>query len=263
MQLKFLINRFVVLLLVKSLVLLLAISNVSASSHELSLHKKSFNSPLIIAFMGIPASGKSTIATELANLVDAKLYLEGEETNYPDDVKEGFLNRERKGVALKLYKYFRKIRLKHIRSAVINKQQGKSSILDCFFDKLFYDMLDSSGMDWIIDPKHADFGKIKQIAYKDKNNLPDVDVIVFLKISEDLHKTLQHSRGRKFDLDSKIFTAQEAFLDATHNYAKTQNKTLIIINQERDVYRVATKILSRLDPLLHGSVHKGVSATID
>jgi thymidylate kinase len=220
-------------------------ANQSASEIKVSINK-----PLVIAFMGIPASGKSTVATNLASLIDAKIYLEGEKTSYPDDVKECFSNRDKKGAALRLYEYFRSIRINHLKSAIVNKEQGKSVILDSFFDKLFYDMLDRNGVNWIIDPNHVDFPQIKQIAYIDKNKLPDVDVVIFLNISKNLHKTFHESRNHTVcDLDGKIFTAQEAFLDVTRKYTEANNKILIVVDQEKDIHKVIRKILIELKNL--------------
>lgn len=232
----------------KLLILLLVTFSTSADPQVLQ-DKKSFIKPSIIGFMGIPASGKSTIAIELANLLDAEVYLEGEENNYPNEIKKGFLNRDKEGVALNLYKYFRDIRVKNLKLAIYNKQQGRSSILDSVYDKLFYDLLGRNGVDKLVNPNHADFAKIESIAYEDKNSLPDMDIIVFLKVSRDLYGIMQQARGRKFDVEKSIFEAQESFLAVTSKYAQEKGKILIVLDQQNDVKIVVRKLLRKLKKL--------------
>src|ERR1043166_8223824 len=55
-------------------------------SHE----KVVFLKPTVISFAGIPGSGKSTIARKLNSILESRLYLEPEENEYPNDIKENF-----------------------------------------------------------------------------------------------------------------------------------------------------------------------------
>ncbi|RNA02922.1 hypothetical protein BpHYR1_020804 [Brachionus plicatilis] len=52
-----------------------------------------FKKPTILAFMGIPGSGKSTIAREISRIINSSCYLENEEDHYPERVHKEFLNK--------------------------------------------------------------------------------------------------------------------------------------------------------------------------
>jgi hypothetical protein len=85
--------------------------------------------------MGIPGSGKSIIRKESSWFLDAQFYLESEESNYPDEIKENFSHLKEIGPALNVYKYFRNIRVEILSTAIQNKMHGISSVFDCFYGR--------------------------------------------------------------------------------------------------------------------------------
>lgn len=162
--------------------------------------------PTIIGFMGIPCSGKSTSSKRLAQLLNITCYVELEEADWAPFVKEHFYYRETYGY-LSTYNFFRDYRTKLLKDANLLRNRGGSSIIDSYFDKLTVHLLGTSGMDSFLNPNHEDFHKVMQVAQNDWLNLPNVDVLVFLKVSEEFWKRALLSRNRKSELYD-IFKAQ-------------------------------------------------------
>ena len=83
---------------------------------------------MVIVMIGIPGSGKSTIARELANLMHGKCYLEPSNNALPDFVKQ----RDTYG-AFSTITWFRNERVKQLMTAI--KKNDQLSVIDTYFDK--------------------------------------------------------------------------------------------------------------------------------
>ena len=160
-----------------------------------------FLQPTLIAFMGIPGSGKSTLAKTLAlSFQNTDLYLETEEVNYPTEIKEKFKQND----LLCLYNYFRSQRIPSLLSATQKKIDGRSAIIDSYFDKLMYPMLKRKRIDSLISSKHPAYPEILDIALHDAETLPQADVLIFLNVSDNLHLQFLKARHRN-DSDWRNF----------------------------------------------------------
>lgn len=213
-----------------------------------SQNKVAFLKPIIIAFVGIPCSGKSTITRELSKFLDSQFYLEPEESNYPNNIKENFSRIKEHGSALNVYKYFRNIRARNLFAAEKKKMKGISSVLDCFYDKIVVDILGNPETDCFVDSKSEDFKKILKIAKEDSLSLPHIDLLFFLRLnSKELHDDFLQERGRKLDVSSEIYQAQEIFLKASSNYSRKNSTKFVIIEQGKSIENTIHKIILSLE----------------
>ena len=209
-----------------------------------------FTSPTIIALMGVPSSGKSTIARELAKQCNgSQSYLEGEEDEYPLELKAWLLQLNRAGNVFAVYSYFRNIRMQHMIAATANKHHlGRSAIIDCYFDKLMADAFDDDkreALSLFINRQHVDFPLVQKLAYQDRDEFPDADVIIFLRLSREMQQTFVSKRHRDFECDySRMDEMQMLFLKASRKFAEKHGKKLIIIEQEDKICKVVGKILT-------------------
>lgn len=212
----------------------------------MSLPEYQFNVPGILAFMGIPCSGKSTIARMLAaSLQKTETKFEVEEDYYPEKIKLHFTNRKLYGY-YDIFCYFREQHIFNLKEAVERKVQGLSTIVDCYYEKIFSDFFKVDTSNWFIDKTHPDFKRISKITDADAIQIPNVDIFIFLKISQKFHKKLLKSRGRVADMGEKVFDSQAAFLQASQIYCKKTNTPLLLIEQEEGIEQVATNILKAL-----------------
>jgi thymidylate kinase len=204
--------------------------------------------PTIISFVGIPGSGKSTITKRLGNILNICAYLEPEESEYPEDIKKKFLRIKETGAALEVYKHFRDIRVKNLLSAEKTKNEGKSSVIDCFYDKIMIDILGKSETDYFVDSKGDDFEKILKIAKEDSLSLPRVDFLFFLRLNDkELHDHFLKERGRKLDVSSEIYQAQEVFLRASKDCSQRNQTIFVVINQSRSIETIIQQIIFFLE----------------
>lgn len=215
----------------------------------------SFSRPVIISFLGLPGSGKSTIAKKLHQNFPSNLYLEKEETDYPEKVLYCFRNQDIKNSSLYYFNYFRKQRLQGLYLAQKNKLNGQSSIIDSYYDKIFAKLFGHPGMDYLINSKHEDFPKIATIAENDYLNLPNPDFLFFFKLSnKELYKTFLNSRKRETEVNDCIFSLQDHFIKAVIEYGEKNSVITYIIDQEFSLDSLSTiqKITKCLDD--HGLI---------
>jgi thymidylate kinase len=208
--------------------------------------KYSFVKPTFLAFMGIPGSGKSTIAKKLNDRLNSHCYLEHEEDLYPDDIKLKFKNVDKDENIVDIHYYFRNMRAEYHKQAETNKKNKKGSILDSFYSKVMLDIIKQPNTDWFINSKNRHFNKIKSVSEFDSNNLSDADIVIFLNVTKDMHKTFLKNRNRECEVDERIISAQSSFYNATVNYAKRKNKKLIVVQQENNVDKVVNNIIEIL-----------------
>lgn len=213
---------------------------MSSSTHY------AFNFPSMLAFMGIPGVGKTTIARKIkAFFPGINIYLEAEESEYPQEISQKFQNRDEFGY-LDIYRYFRDMRTLDLASAVSQKRNGHSSIIDCYYDKLMSRILIQENIDWFINSNHVDYAKILNIARVDAIALPDPDIIIFFKISQKMHHHFMQKRERQAEVDQNVFYSQKAFLKATQEYAEEKKLKFFLIEQEEGVNASVQKVISFL-----------------
>ena len=163
-------------------------------------------------------------------------------------MKNAFLNQNENQNILVVHLYFRNMRADYHKMAFNNKLSKKSSVIDSFFSKLMWDILSQKdpSIDHLIDSKNLHFQKIVEISEKDSNELADSDVLIFLKVSKNIHKEFLEKRNRSNEINENIYNAQNVFLQSSIRYTKIKNKILIIIEQQNNLDLIVNQVINEL-----------------
>lgn len=195
------------------------------------LHCGQSHRGLLITAVGLVGSGKTSVAKELAQLVDGTFVCGlDEEKEVPDAVK----CRELSG-NFTMITYFRSARVPQLFRADQIRSSGEIAITDSYYDKLLAYYIGKPGMEWLISPSDPYFDVAVAMARRDWEMLPNADVIIFFELSFDLWKDFLARRNGWLDTDPeflKSFATQELFLGACQKLASEKNVTLIRIKQE-------------------------------
>jgi hypothetical protein len=203
----------------------------------------------LIAAFGIPGSGKSSTTAEIGKLLNIKTFHEPEEYEWSEAVSL----RELVGNFTALM-WFRSIRVPQYYKANELKKRGEVTMLDSSYDKLFHLYHDKKGLEWIFAKDDLYYDEMVNIAQKDYEHLPDLDIIIFFKQSEENWKKFTSIRNRNLDNDEAFkdsFILQEAFIDAVNKYCEEINCHLIIHDQSFSNPKIeAQKIVEQLKKYL-------------
>lgn len=203
----------------------------------------------IIAAFGIPGSGKSTTTREIGKLLGVKTFHEPEEEDWGEVVKLRHMVGNFNAIM-----WFRSIRLPHYHLANELRSKGQVCMMDSFYDKLFYLYHNKPGLEWLFSKTDDYYDEMVKISKKDYEILPDADVIIFFKQSENNWRRFLKSRNRDLDNESDFktsFTLQNAFIDAVDEYCNRSKCKLIIHDQIfSDPRTEAEKIVTQLKKLI-------------
>jgi len=200
---------------------------------------------VIIAAFGIPGSGKSTTTREIGKFLNIQTFHEPEENEWGQAVE----NRDIVGSFTALM-WFRSTRVPQYFKAKLLKENGETIMLDSCYDKLFYLYHNKQGLEWLITKDDLYYSDMINIAKKDYQTLPDIDILVFFEQSEENWEKFISIRNRKLDQEDdfkKSFILQEAFIDAVKQYCEEKKCKLIIHKQSFSNPKVeAEKIVKKL-----------------
>jgi hypothetical protein len=149
---------------------------------------------VIIAMLGLPGAGKSTLARALAELLDADALLEPDEAQWPEFVVHPHVN----GAFTRL-SWFRSQRVPLYYAAKDSAARGHAAILDSYYDKWCVGWLGRPGLEWLIEPDDPYMPVARQMASTDHEQLPAADVVIMLEIDEQQWLEQLASRGRVID----------------------------------------------------------------
>lgn len=196
--------------------------------------------------MGIPGSGKSSAFKALAAKYALPLYEETKEKDWPKLVQ----TRDETGYFTAL-SWFRSIRVPMLYEAEKESKKGQTVLVDSYYDKILHNYMDSDGMKWLIPKDDPYFEVAKKMSDTDYKTLPNADIVVGFKITQDIWLHFLEDRGRMLDKEDSFvrqcFLSQEDMLEASRTYAKDFNKTYIEIEQE---YGSPEKTASNLEKKL-------------
>jgi adenylate kinase family enzyme len=154
------------------------------------------NRGAVVAFLGLPGAGKSTLARALADQSRAVALLEPEEHEWPD-----FVRHPHPDGAFTRLTWFRTQRVPLYYAAADLRVAGEVAVLDSYYDKWCGGWLGRRGLEWLIDPDDPYMGVAKAMAAADAATLPPADVVVFLEIDEEPWLSQLSARNRGIDRD--------------------------------------------------------------
>jgi len=147
------------------------------------------NKGKIIAIIGAPASGKSTLVRHWNENYGIKTYLEGEEADIPDYVKENIAQNKN---GLQTILFFHNQEKRQYQEALKLKEQGEIVVLDTFWiSNIFY-------IDTMVFCENEKKLLHDMIDFT-KNSFTLPDTVVFLDISDQLLAQRMNQRGREFE----------------------------------------------------------------
>lgn len=207
------------------------------------------NKGKLIGAFGIPGSGKSSTIKEMGKLMNIQTFHEPEEEEWGEAVK----SRNISGNFTSLM-WFRSIRVPLYFKANIIRNNGKSVFLDSCYDKLFYLYHDKKGLEWLLPPDDPYYDEAIKISKKDYEFLPDLDIIIFFKQTEENWNKFIENRERDLDKNpdfKKSFILQEAFISAVNKYCESSDCHLITHEQSFTSPSIeAAKIIEKLKAYL-------------
>jgi len=193
----------------------------------------------MIAAMGIPGCGKSSVVRNLAVLYGdiVTAYYEPEENDACNPWPEAVHKRNYFGYFGSIT-WFRSMRIPGLFKAKNDAENGKIAFVDSYFDKLLVNYIGSDSLEWFLPKKDAYYSVVKQMAELDYKKLPNADIVLFFDINEDVWKTFLGKRNRKQDNEeeylAQCFKLRRPMLEACEKYAKDFDKRLIIFKQSND-----------------------------
>jgi homotetrameric cytidine deaminase len=197
----------------------------------------------LIAGVGIPGCGKSTVARELAQLVQARVFVEPEASDWPAAVTERDVNGRFTGMS-----WFRTIRVPTYFEADAIRSKGGIAILDSYFDKLCTHWLGAKGMEWLMSPVDPYFEIAKKLADLDWERLPLADAIITFEVEKATWKRLLKARSRQLDDQFGIpetFATQHYFVEAAEELAHQTGCRVVHFQQKFDSPRNSAQRLAQ------------------
>lgn len=183
----------------------------------------------IIAIVGGPRSGKSFLAKKLAQHYNAKLFLEGEESDFPERIKEDIAKNIR---PLERILWFRNLLVTQYLKAIELRSKGETVILDVFWlgPKLFIDILLKDSFEKEV---------MRQVLDTDEQTLGMPDVLLHLKISEKKMREFLRLGAREFDQSEEFIKNQalpvaKMWEDFCKNETALKGRVLAIDRSEMD-----------------------------
>ncbi|MEM6554369.1 MAG: hypothetical protein AAF642_00730 [Pseudomonadota bacterium] len=181
-----------------------------------------------IAFLGLAATGKTTIANHLANHFHGASFNEPAREDWPLFVTEGF-----ETSAFEVMQWFRCFQVEAIQKAK-RSGEGIFAFTDAYYQKILSYYLHAPSSGWIIDPADPYFKNFSDLCSKDRSQLPNADYIIFLKADYSNWRQLVSSRQGPGDniVLEKAFATQEEMEQATKSLCAEESIPLLILNQE-------------------------------
>ena len=192
---------------------------------------------MLIAFAGLPSSGKSTTAKALAGILGVRSFIEPEEDQWPQAVRD----RDRVGHFTALT-WFRSVRVPQLYAAAEASRSQRAAVIDSYYDVLLSRYIGSHPFLWLLEPGDPYFPLAQQMAKLDWQQLPHADVLVFLRLGELTWNTFMERRSREFDRNAHLKEqfAMQALMEKACQETVVEHGTRLIIVEQEDSTPAAT-----------------------
>ena len=196
----------------------------------------------VIAGAGAPSSGKTTIMGKLASRMKGRLFSELPEKDWENIVESRNVYGK-----FEVITFLRALRVSALLKAVsLAKETRENVFLDSFYDKIMLYYIGKPGHRWLIDKEDKYYKVLKQVALLDNQLLPDVDFVIFFKVSLPLWKKFMRKRSRKNDERfniTELMVTQEEILGAVKDYCRERGVQLIIYEQQEGITPEAAALI--------------------
>jgi deoxyadenosine/deoxycytidine kinase len=164
----------------------------------------------IIAITGGPRSGKSTLVKMLAEHLEGKAFLEGEEKDFPKRIIDDIVNEDK---PLELMLWFRNHAVKQYLEAMKIKNNGGTAVLDCFWltNQPYIDL-------WVPDMFEKEL--LTEVSKLDIASFPWPDTVIVLTQDTEGIKEFSKRGERKFEDNNDYFSKQIAIHERHDNFFK-------------------------------------------
>lgn len=202
---------------------------------------------VLIAGMGLPGTGKSSVLAALADSLMRKsrmtrLYREPEESEWTDAVTD----RDRCGFITAMT-WFRSVRVPMLYRAERDRDDGTIAIIDSYYDKLIHLYFEDPNFAWLI-PRDDPYTPIyQQLARLDFETLPDADCVITFTMNEIRWKELVGDRDRESDRTSnmlEMFEMQPVLIDASKRYCEKKRIPHVVFENSHPTTASAANALS-------------------
>lgn len=183
----------------------------------------------IVAALGLPGAGKSSVMQALARKINADVLLEPEENEWGEAVHTW----DRCGHFTGLM-WFRSARVPLLYEAQARCALGRIVLLDSYYDKALYSYLGQPGMEWLLAPDDPYFPVAREVARLDWARLPDADCIVVFEVTLEDWRVMLEMRNRMLDRDElfrRSFETQSYFIKAAERLSAERNMKYIHFHQ--------------------------------
>ncbi len=185
----------------------------------------------LIAAIGLPGSGKSSVLKALGKNLQIPTFHEPEESEYHEVVK----NRALYG-SFTAMTWFRSARIPLLYEAHRLRNEGQLVMIDSYYDKLFGRCLEKEGMSWLIKKSDPYFPVMKRITQLDMEMLPHADVLISFELDYDTWIKFLQLRNRDLldndELFLQSYQTQAHFIEAAEYYAREFGSQLVRFKQE-------------------------------
>ena len=207
---------------------------------------------LLIAGVGLPGVGKSTLLGALAQKNSWHRLAEPEEAHWPLAARDY----THAGVFTALT-WFRAMRVSNLFAAEKLRQQGQNVLVDSYYDKLMTYYFDAPGMEWLIAHDDPYVDVVKQMALLDQQYLPRADLIIFVTATFASWQQRILSRRRHLDIHRVFphaFPFQEYLRRAVQ--LESEQSRCRVLPFENQFGSIELSV-ERLDALLQVAFHSG------
>lgn len=130
------------------------------------------------------------------------------------------------------------------------RQQGRTVLVDSYFDKLIREYLGKPGMEWLMAPSDAYFKAAELVAELDWRCLPNANVVVFFQLDRDTWLQFIDGRGRELDQQEAFrssFSTQDYLHESAKKFCDEFGARLVVFTQKTSTpHAAATELLGML-----------------